>query len=189
MKRVLMVRHGPTHAKAMVGWTNVAADLTDHGALDRLRAHLPQAPVVSSDLHRAVTTADAVQQSRPRLPHDPTLREIHFGDWEFHRWDEVHAKDPARIDAFWSTPGDTRPPGGESWNEILTRVTTTIDQLLASHDTIIAVAHFGAILAQAQRAAGWNARKAFEHKVEPLSVTETIRDGGLWRLERLGEEL
>ena len=30
--------------------------------------------------------------NRPRLPHDPDLREIHFGAWELRRHDEVEAE-------------------------------------------------------------------------------------------------
>ena len=60
MSRLFLVRHGPTHVKAMVGWTDVKADLTDAAALARLRASLPQkALMVSSDLRRAIDTADA----------------------------------------------------------------------------------------------------------------------------------
>ena len=58
MTTLWLVRHGPTHAKAMIGWTDLPADLSDAGAIARLRAALPDAPIVSSDLIRAVTTAD-----------------------------------------------------------------------------------------------------------------------------------
>ena len=51
----------------MVGWTDLPADLSDLAALTRLNAHLPDAPVISSDLSRAVTTADALSP-RLRLP-------------------------------------------------------------------------------------------------------------------------
>lgn len=186
MKRVFMLRHGPTHARQMIGWTDLPADLSDHRALQRLRAALPDAPVVSSDLIRAVGTAHAIQGARPRLPHDPALREMHFGAWENRMWSEVNAQDPAAIRAFWEDPGDIQAPDGESWNMLLARVTGAVDRLLDSHDTVIVVAHFGAILAQAQRAAGWSAQDAFAHKIEPLSLTETRRENGAWRLTRLG---
>lgn len=188
MKRVFMVRHGPTHAKSMVGWSDIPADLSDEPALTRLRAALPEAPVVSSDLIRAVATADAVQETRLRLPHDADLRELHFGAWELRRWDDVNAEDPQAIRAFWEKPGDTAPPGGESWNTLSRRVTGAVDRLLDVHNTIVIVAHFGAILAQAQRAAGWTAQEAFAHKVEPLSLSETVRHPEGWELLSLGEQ-
>lgn len=186
MKRVFMLRHGPTHARQMIGWTDLPADLSDHAMIARIDAALPDAAVVSSDLLRAITTADAIQGARPRLPHEPDLREMHFGTWENRLWADVNADEPEAIRAFWENPGDTQAPGGESWNMLLHRVTARIDALLLDHDTLIITAHFGAILAQAQRAAGWSTQEAFAHKVEPLSLTETHRENGDWRLVRLG---
>ena len=61
MTRFWWVRHGPTHRKDLVGWTDADADLSDVGALGRLSAHLPAgAPVISSDLIRCRATADAI---------------------------------------------------------------------------------------------------------------------------------
>ena len=100
MTRFWLVRHGPTHARAMIGWTDLPADLSDSAALERLAAHLPTgAPVISSDLSRAIATADALG-ARPRLAHDPALREMHFGQWETRAFAEIEAEDPTRIRAF-----------------------------------------------------------------------------------------
>jgi broad specificity phosphatase PhoE len=173
MTRFWLVRHGPTHAKTMIGWTDLPADLSDQAALRRLRAHLPQAPVISSDLSRAVATADALD--RPRLPHDPALREIHFGQWEARSFAEVEAEDPALIRAFWDSPGDIRPPGGESWNDLTARTWAALDRLQGPPDLII-VAHFGPILAALQRATGQTALQVFAHRIDPLSVTRLSLD-------------
>lgn len=169
MTRFWLVRHGPTHAKTMIGWTDLPADLSDAAALHRLSAHLPRAPVISSDLARATATADAL--NRPRLPHDPALREIHFGQWEARSFAEVEAEDPARIRAFWDQPGATRPPGGESWNDLTARTWAALDRLHGTAPDLIVVAHFGPILAGLQRAAGITPLEAFAHRIEPLSVT------------------
>lgn len=172
MTRLWLVRHGPTHAKSMVGWSDLAADLSDTAAIARLRAHLPDAPVVSSDLARAVTTADALLP-RTRLPHDPHLREINFGAWELRTFAEVEAEDPHTIRAYWETPGTIAPPDGESWDTIKARVDTAIDSYLAQgHADLIVVAHFGVILTQLQRALGVGAYEAFSHKINNLSVTQ-----------------
>lgn len=170
MTRYWLVRHGPTHAKGMVGWTDLPADLSDTAALSRLAGHLPpNAPVISSDLSRAVATADALGL-RPRLPHDPALREMHFGQWETRAFAEVEAETPDLIRAFWETPGDVRPPGGESWNDMARRVLGVLDRLQGPPDLIV-VAHFGAILAVLQRALDVPITKAFSHKIDNLSVT------------------
>ena len=64
MSRIFWVRHGPTHAKAMVGWTDLPADLSDAARLARLTDHLPSdALVISSDLSRAAATADVIDRT------------------------------------------------------------------------------------------------------------------------------
>lgn len=185
MTNLFLVRHGPTHAKSMVGWSDLPADLSDTGALGRLSAFLPaDALVISSDLSRATATADAIQAHRPRLPHDPALREIHFGDWELKSFREIEATDPERIRAYWETPGDVRPPGGESWHDTAARVNRAIDRLIAAHcgRNIVVVAHFGMILTQIQRADNLTAAQAFSHRIDNLSVTTiAIRPDG-WAL-------
>jgi alpha-ribazole phosphatase len=183
MTRLFWVRHGPTHAKTMVGWTDLPADLSDRAALARLDAFLPRDSVIlSSDLSRAVVTADAICDGRQRLPHDPDLREIHFGAWENRSHDEVSADTPDHVRSFWEMPGDIRPPGGESWNDLSARVTRATDRLIAAHAgrDIVVVAHFGAILAAIQRARGCPTTEVFAHRIEPLSVTTLERGGTGW---------
>lgn len=178
MTRLWLVRHGPTHARGMIGWTDLPADLSDHAALNRLTLHLPDAPVVSSDLARAVATADALADGRPRLPHDPALREIHFGAWEGRAFAEVEAEDPATIRRYWESPGDVAPPGGESWNAAAARVGAAVDGYLArGHGDLIVVAHMGAILTQLRRALGCSAYEVLGHRIDNLSVTDIAWDG------------
>lgn len=168
MTRLWLVRHGPTHATGMVGWTDLAADLSDHAAIARLSAHLPAGvPVVSSDLSRAIATADTLAP-RPRLPHDRDWRELNFGQWEMRRWDAVEDQTLAR--AFWDSPGDTRPPGGESWNDLLARTRIALDRLSPLPEAIV-VAHFGSILAALQLTLGLTPPEVFAHRIDPLSVT------------------
>lgn len=186
MSRFFWVRHGPTHAKGMVGWSDLPADLSDTAQLARLRDALPrEALVISSDLSRASATADAIAGERQRLPHDSDLREIHFGDWELQSHTTI--KDQAHLRAYWDEPGDVRPPGGESWHEVAARVDGAVARLLDAHPKrdIIAVAHFGVILTQVQTALRIGAYEAFSHRIENLSVTELhLRDGD-WHAARI----
>jgi len=183
MTRLWLVRHGPTHAKTMVGWSDLPADLSDTAQIERLANYLPNdAPVISSDLIRATATADAIQQNRPRLPHDPALREIHFGDWELQDFASIEAQDPTRIRAFWEQPGDVRAPKGETWNDIAARVSTAVDRLIAQHPTdLIIVAHFGAILTQVQRAENLSAYNTLSHRIDNLSVTQLTCGESGWQ--------
>jgi len=164
----------------MVGWSDIPADLSDTAAISRLREYLPAAPVVSSDLIRASATADALKRD-VRLPHDPNLREINFGDWELKTFAEVESKDPETIRAYWETPGDAAPPKGESWNTVRSRVDNAINGYLKQgHADLIVVAHFGVILTQVQRALGIDAYTAFSHRIENLSVTVLEHGSNGW---------
>lgn len=178
------VRHGPTHTNSMVGWRDVPADLSDKAALARLSAYLPDhAPIVSSDLSRAISTADAVTGKHPRLAHQKSLREFNFGDWDGLHWDEVATRDPALSRAFWETPGTHQAPNGESWDQLANRVSGTVEELNAKGlRHIIAVAHFGVILTQIARAGGLTPHAALGHKIDNLSVTRLDWDGRFWSI-------
>lgn len=183
MSALWWIRHAPTHAKVMIGWTDLAADLADVAALARLEAMLPRdALVISSDLVRAVATADALAGTRPRLPPDPDLREIGFGAWENRSHDDVAAEDPLTVRRFWECPGTVCPPGGESWDRLRARVDAAADRLAALGEDVIAVAHFGPILTQYQRAAGLATIEAFSQPVAPLSLSRFRRGAG-WQVE------
>ncbi|PLS23162.1 histidine phosphatase family protein [Neptunicoccus cionae] len=185
MSRFWFIRHGPTHRDGLIGWTDAPADLSDLEALDRLNTYLPQdAVVVSSDLIRCVATADALATGRKRLPSDPDLRELHFGDWEDRTFKQVAQTHAELSRAYWSDPGPHAPPNGESWDAAAARVSRGVDRLRDAHpDTdIIVVAHFGAILTQVQRAAGMSAKAALSFKIDNLSVTRLEHMGTAWRV-------
>ena len=180
------VRHGPTHEKNFVGWRDVPADLSDAPRLARLNLHLPdEALLVSSDLIRAVHTADALSlPSRRRLPHEYGLRELHFGAWDGLHFSEVAARDPDLSRAYWETPGVIAAPDGESWNQTKARVDGVVAQIKEAHPNahVIAVAHFGVILTQVPQAQGGGPLEAMAHKIDNLSVTHLVHDRGTWRI-------
>ncbi len=187
MTRWWWVRHGPTHQKTFTGWRDVPANLTDEARISRLADYLPSnALVISSDLIRAVSTADAVQAGRKRLPHEPALREFNFGTWDGLHFTEVAESHPDLSRAYWETPGDVRPPEGESWNDAAGRVRAVVDKLNTEGiENIIVVAHFGVILTQIQRASGQTAYEALAHTIDPLSVTELDFDAGVWQIGKI----
>lgn len=179
------VRHGPTHEKAILGWRDVPADLSDLPALERLRDFLPtEALVVSSDLVRASATAAAIAGPRRRLPDTPLLREFNFGDWDGLRHADVADRDPQRSRDYWESPGDVAPPGGESWNQCAARVRRFVDRVNGAHRgaDIVAVAHIGVIMTQIERASGWPPARVIGHRIDNLSVTR-LRAGDRWHVD------
>jgi broad specificity phosphatase PhoE len=183
MQRLFLVRHGPTHAKGMIGWTDLPADLSDVKALKRLDDYLPDdAHLVSSDLIRTIDTANALAGQRTRLPHAKMLREMHFGEWENRGFKDVAAETPDHVRAFYEQPGDIAPPNGESWNDLRARVSPTVDQLLnQTNSDLIVVCHFGVVLSQLQRATGLSGYETFAQRIDNLSVSEVVIDGDVWR--------
>ncbi|WP_371156399.1 histidine phosphatase family protein [Jannaschia sp. 2305UL9-9] len=167
MTRLWLIRHGPTHARRMVGWTDLPADLSDTPAIERLSAALPHAPVVSSDLIRATATADAIQGTRPRLPHSPALREFHYGEWENQAFDAIDSPD---LRAYFDDPGARRAPGGESWDDVAARVHGAVGSMAGGTDLIV-VAHMGVILTLWARARGIPPYDALAQRIDNLSLT------------------
>jgi broad specificity phosphatase PhoE len=180
-----LLRHGPTHAKGMTGWTDLPADLSDIARIARLRAALHGLPCVTSDLSRAVATADAVASGQ-RMPADPAFREIHFGTWEGLTHAQAEARDPALIRAFWDEPGVVAAPGGESWNDLAGRVAAGVAALRGP--TLI-VAHFGAILATVGHLTGEGPQSLFRHRIDPLSLTVLVPAHRSWRLAAINQVL
>nr|WP_151717967.1 histidine phosphatase family protein [Gemmobacter serpentinus] len=177
MTRYWWLRHGPTHQSTICGWRDVPADLSDHAALARLRAFLPMAPVISSDLLRARQTADAIAGARPRRSPDADLREFNFGLWDGQPHQQIAATDPELSRRYWEEPGDIAPPGGESWNAAAARVDRAISRLDALRlPDIIVVAHFGVILTRLQQSLATDAKTVLAQKIDPLSVTCLTRD-------------
>lgn len=183
--RFWFVRHAPTHAKAAIGWTDIAADLTDTPQIERTAALIPaDAVVVSSDLSRAIDTADAIQGDRTRLANLRELREFNFGDWENRTFDDIAKADPEASQAFWENPGPTAPPGGESFDELTSRVSLALQDLLERHPggDICCVAHFGVILAAISMASEMTAKSALKFHIDNLSVSriDHFHEPGSW---------
>lgn len=188
MTRLTWVRHGPTHAKGMVGWRDLPADLSDADLIARLDRALPaEAAVISSDLVRARDTATALQGARVRLPDDADLREFHFGAWDGMVFDTISDRDPMLSRAFWETPGDVAAPGGESWNDLAARVDAAVDRLCDAHAgrDLVVVAHFGVILTQVRRALGCTPYEALAYRIDNFSMTETRHTEGRWQAGRI----
>lgn len=174
--RFWWVRHGPTHEATFAGWRNVPADLSDIAALTRLNVTLPsEAMLISSDLSRAITTADTLEgRGRRRLPHDANLREFNFGAWEGLRFDAVATRNPELSRAFWEQPGSISAPDGESWNAVTDRVEHAVGKLRQAYPDgdIIAVTHIGVIMSQIGQASPGGAMDALGYKIDTLSITQ-----------------
>lgn len=157
LQTVVLLRHGQTDHNVtgrMQG--HLDSVLTDDGhgqaaaVAPRIAALAPDR-VISSDLRRAVDTADVVAAACARpVKFDPRLRETHLGEWQGLTVAEVEATWPGAI-AEWRSDPAWAPPGGESRLEVVRRSRPVIEELdeeladFAEATTVVLVAHGGLI--------------------------------------------
>ena len=158
LRRLILLRHGQTDYNVdgrMQG--HIDSCLTDAGheqAAEAAPVLASLAPdrLVSSDLRRAVDTAEVVGVACG-LPvkFDPRLRETHLGLWQGHTVAEIERDYPGAIATWRSDPG-WAPPEGESRIDVVARSRPVVDELDAEFadcddrsETVLLVAHGGLI--------------------------------------------
>lgn len=127
--RIHLIRHPPPAVASGVcyGQTELGLLAPAATAAERLRPLLPAAySVVSSPLLRCLALAQALT---PEPRSDERLKEIHFGDWENRRWDDIPR---AELDAWAAAPFEHRAPGGESAAAMAARVIAFAADLAAA---------------------------------------------------------
>lgn len=167
------IRHAPVAAPAgrLYGRSDVAVDLSDTDSLAALAAALPARAIwLASPLQRASGTAAALMAAGGRkdteIHAEPDFMEQDFGAWEGGLYDEIDAE-------FWDDPAGNRPPGGESFVDVVARVAAAIERWngTARGRHIVAVAHAGVVRAALAHALGGAAAEALRFAVDPLSLT------------------
>lgn len=97
---------------------------------------------VSSPLKRARETMEILRAALGLDPAsyavDDRLEEISYGDWEGLTLPEISARDPQLLVSRDQDKWDFRPPGGESYRDVATRVaawyaTVTRDTVIVAH--------------------------------------------------------
>jgi broad specificity phosphatase PhoE len=151
--RVILVRHTAV-AKAWSGRCYGRSDmgLSRAGAatmqgLAREVAALPFATIVHSGATRTRLLAERVGAltGRPVIA-DPRWLERDFGEWEGRRWNAIWRETGDLMDRMMTDPAGFHPGGGESGQDLTTRVRTAWDALPTTSDTLV-VSHGGPIAA------------------------------------------
>jgi probable phosphoglycerate mutase len=157
--RIVMVRHGESRAQELriVGGHEGCTGLSDRGRAQvaALRDRLAETGELGDDvvlyaslMPRAVETAEILAPALGDLAvvQDCDLCENHPGEGDGIPWDEFEARYPMPTTG-WSAD-HRRDPGGESWNEMATRVARGIDGLVDRHPgrTVVVATHGGTIV-------------------------------------------
>ena len=159
-RTIILVRHGETQGNIEgKAQGHFDAPLTDKGlrqaqALAQRLADTEFSAIYSSDLQRAVHTAEAILNNRSdiQIQRRPELRELHYGTYENTPWLAHGDEDPTffKLRIEWETRPSAKYPGGESAADLWQRVGDFAHELLAKHRekaTILVVAHGGSLQA------------------------------------------
>jgi probable phosphoglycerate mutase len=148
----VLLRHGRTEwngSHRFQGHTDVPLDAGGLQQADRAAALLaPLAParVVSSDLARAVSTAEPLARRLGLdLATDPALRETHAGSWEG-RFDSDLAADPDY--QAWRLGADVPAGGSETRSQVADRATPALlswAEDLDPSSVLVVVTHGGTV--------------------------------------------
>ncbi|WP_158043768.1 histidine phosphatase family protein [Skermanella pratensis] len=188
-----LVRHAPVinPEGRIYGRLDVAADCGDARAFEALARLLPSGAVrMVTTLSRTRRTAEAVWRAGTDLVVEAGLLEQDFGAWQGFSHDELAARDhDGRIARFWEAPATARPPGGESFEQVVSRVALALERNSESHAgrDVVAICHGGSIRAALAVALGISPAAALSFQIDPLSVTriDHIPLGGekpAWRI-------
>lgn len=187
--RLLLLRHGQTALSVDRRYSGRGnPELTEVGlaqarsAAARLGARTDIAAVISSPLHRARTTADAVAD---RLGLDVAVDdgfiETDFGSWEGLTFTEAAAQDPD-LHARWLSDTGVATPGGESFAQVADRVIAAKNVLLQLYpgQTVLIVSHVTPIKLLLRDALGTGPELLFRLHLDlaSLSIAEFYPDGG-----------
>jgi broad specificity phosphatase PhoE len=130
--------------------------------------------VYTSPLLRAARTAEAVASRHELRPIEVSdFREIDFGDVAGLEFD---AYPPELQQTLLDAPGAARFPGGESYDELQSRVCAALDDVLAAHrsSTVAVITHAGPIRAALAKWLGIEADASFriDQRFAAVNVVE-----------------
>jgi len=127
--KIYITRHGETkwnQEHRMQGSKNsslTAKGKEDAQKLQKRLATVEFGRIYASPLGRAVETAEIVKGNRElEVEKVPEFMEMHFGKWEGRTVEEIEEAYGERYRNFWDAPEKYLPMGGESFDEILSRV-------------------------------------------------------------------
>jgi probable phosphoglycerate mutase len=183
---VLLVRHGqtPTTGKVLPGRA-AGLHLADKG---RAQAELVAeriatlqtdkrnvAAVYASPLERTQETAAPIARALGlRVRRSKGLMECEFGDWTGAELKRLYKLPEWR--AVQRNPSGFRFPGGESFTEMQTRITSVVDRMRIDHpgQTVVAVSHADPIKAAVAHAMGTHLDLFQRIVVSPCSVSAIL---------------
>jgi ribonuclease H / adenosylcobalamin/alpha-ribazole phosphatase len=190
--RIVLVRHGVTDftvASRLDGRSGADPSLNTAGqaqalAAARATAHLlggSSARVVTSSLARARQTGAAVAEELGATPRvDADWDEQDFGDWDGTSIADLVRDHPVELAALREDPAYARP-GGETHQQLASRVVTAFERVVALGGTTVVVCHRKPIMCVLAHVLGIPHDKVWRLAAAPGSLTalEVWPDGNV----------
>lgn len=169
------LRHAPSVVGAgiCVGSSDVDCLDPDPNVMARVSAQIPHDAVCLTSPRLRAQRTFAALPGFTQADTEFAFAEQDFGAWEGQLYEH--------IDTDWSSPATLRPPGGESFTDVVTRVHEAIERI--EGPDILVVAHAGPIRAAVAKALDLAPEKALAVQVQPLSLTCLVRHGHGWSID------
>ena len=155
--KLALLRHGPTEwneQRRIQGHTDIPLSEEGLRKMRGLRVPFSASRIFASPMQRTQQTAEALGLAAPIL--DARLMEQNWGRWEGMSLQAITEQEGK--DAFLRAgrKGDFRPPGGESTQELLDRVSEFLRDAAKEAGDAVAIVHLGVLRAAYTLATGWN---------------------------------
>ena len=182
---LIIARHGRTAVNAagrLLGRSDPPLDPLGARQAAAIAAALRPDRVVSSPLRRCRETAAAF--GRP-VDVDERLIEIDYGELEGASLADV----PAGVWADWRADSAWRPPGGETLEELASRVDSALGDLAheANGADVVVVTHVSPVKAAVAWALGVGIEISWRCRVDPASISRVAVEGGTRSLRSFNE--
>lgn len=204
-----LVRHAPTiYDKGTLPPYDGDADISNINRITALANALPKdAAWWVSPLIRCKKTAQALQSAGASHKSNQILQDIEeqrYGSWHGLTVAEIweHIKDEPKSNWHFLHPS-TRPPHGESFNDLITRLTPVYDAIMSSQEShLVIIAHGMVIRALVGMALSFDHEQSLAMDIDNLSRTTLTymaeghispnqsgenSTGGRWKLNRLNQ--
>jgi len=196
MTKFYLIRHGETIANAAQSFQGQQnSPLNETGILQakdvaKRLSDVNFDAIYSSDLDRAVSTANEIRSENVfsgEIITDTRLREANFGEWEGNTYKDVMQKWPDIANAWLKDSYNTRPPGGETLDDVVKRVGEMLELIAADRpeDTVAIVCHGGPIRAAVCHILGVKANVFSKISVDNCSLTIVEISEGRNKLKKL----
>lgn len=201
MTKILLIRHGETAWNAvrrLQGHIDIPLSPTGERQAEALARALSAEPldaIISSDLGRALQTAQAVAAHHPHLALriDPGLRERGYGAFEGLLYTEIADRYPVEFAEWQARDVDAVMPAGdrvaESFRQFFQRCQDGIARWAGRfpQQSILIVAHGGVLECAYRAARGLSIDGPRDFQIKNASINRFTFDKGVLSLDQWGE--